>query len=130
MPLTDRLGARLKVDKQVQSEGLDKEAGERISITGWGRELDLSSAASTAVRTTLQSYPTKKRATVRYGGPVAVRLPCAMDDLWFQSEMTVQTSGNREKNDRIGAAQLAFNDRFNILGEVSDGDLGTGGRLD
>jgi len=43
---------------------------------------------------------------------------------------TIQKSGNREDNGRIGVGgSLRLIDRFNITGEVSGGDLGTGAKL-
>jgi hypothetical protein len=43
---------------------------------------------------------------------------------------TIQSSGNREGNNRIGAGgSLRLTDRFNASAEVSGGDLGPGGQL-
>jgi hypothetical protein len=45
-------------------------------------------------------------------------------------QKTVETTGNRENNDRIGAGgAYRVTDRFKVNGEVSDGSLGAAGRL-
>jgi hypothetical protein len=47
------------------------------------------------------------------------------------AQETIQKSGNREDNGRIGAGgSLRLTDRFNMTGEVSGGDLGTGAKLE
>lgn len=43
---------------------------------------------------------------------------------------TLSTSGNREENGRVGVGgAYRLTDRFKLNGEISDGDLGAGGRL-
>jgi hypothetical protein len=43
---------------------------------------------------------------------------------------TLETSGNRDDNGRVGmGGSLRLTDRFKLFGEVSGGDLGTGGSL-
>ncbi len=46
------------------------------------------------------------------------------------AQQSVQTTGNREDNGRIGTGgSYRLTDRFKVEGEVSGGDLGAGGRL-
>jgi hypothetical protein len=43
---------------------------------------------------------------------------------------TLETSGNREDNARVGlGGSFRVSDRFNVTGELSEGDLGTGAQL-
>ena len=43
---------------------------------------------------------------------------------------TLQSGGNREDNGRIGVGgSFHVTDRLNVLGEISEGDLGTGGKI-
>lgn len=53
------------------------------------------------------------------------------DFKWFVfGQATVESSGNLEDNNRIGAgADIALNDTTQISGEISDGDQGLGARL-
>ena len=132
MPITDRLGARLKMDKQVQSEGLDKEAGEADLDYRMGENWTLSSGARHDSR---KDNSPVVPATQEEGDrtDAVVRLLYDSRARWTTygfAQKTVQTSGNREENDRLGAGgSLRLTDRFNLIGEVSDGDLGPGGKL-
>jgi flagellar motor protein MotB len=132
LPFSDRLGARLKVDKQVQSEGLETEAGELDVDYRIGDNWTLSSGARHDSR---KDNAAVVPATQKEGDrtDAVVRLLYDSRARWttygFLQE-TIQKSGNREDNDRVGAGgSLRLTDRFNVLGEISEGDLGTGGRL-
>jgi flagellar motor protein MotB len=132
LPFTDRLSARLKMDKKEQQEGLDTEAGE----LNLDYRLDEHWTLGSGVR-----YERRKDnsavvpATQEEGDrtDAAVRMLYDSQERWttygFVQE-TVQSSGNREDNGRIGAGgSLRLTDRFNVTGEVSGGDLGMGGKL-
>ena len=132
LPLTDRLSARLKMDKQDQQEGLETETGElnldyRISehwTLGSGVRYDNRKDNSAVVPATQEEGDRTD---------AAVRLLYDSHAQWttygFVQE-TIQTSGNREDNGRIGAGgSLRLTERFKVDGEVSGGDLGTGGKL-
>ena len=132
LPIGDRLAARLKVDKQVEKEGLDTESGELDIDYRLGNHWTLSSGVrhdnrqdnSPVVPETQEIgdrtdavaqllYDSRKRWTT-YG---------------FVQE-TLKTSGNRGDNRRYGAGgSLRLTDRFNLSGEVSDGDIGPGAQL-
>jgi flagellar motor protein MotB len=132
MPVTDRLGARLKMDKQVQNEGLETEAGELNIDYGLGEKWTLSSGVRHDSR---KDNSPVVPATQEEGDrtDAVVRLLYDSRAQWttygFVQE-TIRTSGNREDNGRIGAGgSYRLTDRFNVLGEVSGGDLGMGGLL-
>jgi hypothetical protein len=132
MPFTDHLSARLKMDKRDQQEGLETETGEldvdyRVGehwTVGSGVRYDSRKDNSALVPET-QDEGDRTDA--------AVRLKYDSHSRWttygFVQE-TIHASGNREDNGRIGAGgSLRITDRFNVTGEVSGGDLGTGGKL-
>ncbi len=132
VPVTDRLGVRLKVDKQVQPEGLDTENGELNVDYRMGEHWTLSSGARHDSR---EDNSAVVPETQEEGGrtDAVARLQYDSRARWttygFVQE-TVQKSGNREDNGRIGAGgSLRMTDRFNIVGEVSEGDQGTGGKF-
>jgi lipopolysaccharide assembly outer membrane protein LptD (OstA) len=132
LPITDRLNTRLKVDKRNQKEGLETDTGElnldyRLSehwTLGSGVRYDSRKDNSAVVPATQEDgnrtdavvklvYDSRERWTA-YG---------------FVQE-TIQASGDREDNGRIGAGgSMRLTDRFNATAEVSGGDLGMGGRL-
>jgi hypothetical protein len=132
MPFTDRLSARLKMDKQDQQEGLETETGELNLDYRIGEHWTLGSGLRYDSR---EDNSAQVPATQEEGDrtDAAVRLLFDSHTSWtaygFVQE-TVQESGNREDNGRIGAGgSLRLTDRFNVTGEISGGDLGTGGKL-
>jgi flagellar motor protein MotB len=132
LPLTDRLSARLKMDKQDQQEGLETEAGELNLDYRMGDHWTLGSGVRFDSR---KDNSVAVPATQEEGDrtDAALRLLYDSHAQWttygFIQE-TIQASGNREDNGRIGAGgSLRLTDRFKVDGEVSGGDLGTGGKL-
>ena len=132
MPFTDHLSARLKMDKQEQREGLETETAELNLDYRMGKHWTLGSGVRHDSR---EDKSAVVPATQEEGDrtDAAVRLLYDSHASWtaygFVQE-TVRTSGNREDNRRIGAGgSLRLTDRFNVTGEVSGGDLGTGGKL-
>jgi flagellar motor protein MotB len=132
MPFTDRLGTRLKADKLEQREGLTTETAELNLDYRIGEHWTLGSGVRHDSR---EDNSAVVPATQEEGDrtDAAVRLLYDSKARWtaygFVQE-TVRTSGSREDNGRIGAGgNLRLTDRFNVTGEVSGGDLGTGGKL-
>ncbi len=132
LPFNDRLNARVKIDKQVQQEGLETEAGELNLDYRIGEHWTVSSGVRHDSR---EDNSATVPATQEEGSrtDAVARLLYDSRERWttygFVQE-TIQTSGNREDNGRIGAGgSLRLTDRLNIVGEVSEGDLGTGGKL-
>jgi flagellar motor protein MotB len=132
LPVTDRLGVHLKVDKQVQPEALDTENGELDVDYRINEQWTLSTGARHDSR---EDNSTVVPATQVEGSrtDAVARLQYDSHKRWSTygfAQDTIQKSGNRENNNRIGAGgSLRLTDRFNVVGEVSDGDLGTGGKL-
>jgi hypothetical protein len=132
-PFSDHLNARLKVDMQVQQEGLETEAGEldldyRMGenwTLSWGVRHDSREDNSVVVPATQEEGD--RTDTV-------ARLTYNSQAKWTSygfAQETIRKSGNREDNGRMGAGgSLRLTDRFSIVGEVSGGDLGPGGRFE
>jgi hypothetical protein len=126
------LGARLKVDVQNQSEGLDTETGELDLDYRMGEHWTLSSGLRHDSR---QDNSPVVPATQEEGDRTDAVAQLLYDSRarWTTygfAQGTVHTSGNREDNNRIGGGgSWRLTDRFNVAGEVSGGDLGTGGRI-
>jgi flagellar motor protein MotB len=132
LPFTDRLSAQLKVDKQNQQEGLETETGELNLDYRLGEHWTLGSGVRHDSR---EDNSADVPETQEEGDrtDAVVNLLYDSRERWkaygFVQE-TIQSSGNREDNGRIGAGgSLRFTDRFKIAGEISEGDLGTGGKL-
>ncbi len=132
LPFTDRLSARLKMDKQEQQEGLETETGELNLDYRMGEHWTLGSGVR---RDSREDNSAVVPATQEEGNrtDAVARLQYDSRARWSTygfAQETIQKSGNREDNGRIGVGgSLRLTDRFNILGEVSEGDLGTGGKL-
>ena len=132
LPLTDRLSARLKMDKQDQQDGLETDAGELNLDYRIGEHWTLGSGVRYDSREDNSAQPP---ATQEEGDRMdaTVRLLYDSHSRWTTYGLvqeTIQTNGNREDNGRIGVGgSLRLTDRFNVTGEFSEGDLGTGGKL-
>ena len=132
LPFTDRAGARLKVDIQNQRDGLDTEAGELDLKYRIGENWDLGLGARYDNRDDNSATPP---ATQEEGDRTDTVAKLLYDSrgrwqTYAFMQKTIQTSGNREDNDRIGAGgSLRLTNRFNITGEVSGGDQDTGAKL-
>jgi len=134
LPFTDRLNARVKVDLQQQEEGLETENYELNLDYRIGEHWTLGSGVRHDSRddnTSTEDKPeTQEEGDLTDG---VVKLLYDSREQWtaygFVQE-TIDSSGNREDNGRIGAGgSMRFTDRFNVVGEVSGGDLGPGGKL-
>jgi flagellar motor protein MotB len=132
LPLTDRLAARLKIDCSEQRDGLETEATELNVDYRLGTHWTVSSGArrdsrkdNSAVVPETQEEGDRTDATARLHYDSLKRWAA-----YGYIQDTLQTSGNRDDNGRVGiGGSLRLTDRFNVLGEVSGGDLGTGGTL-
>ncbi len=132
MPVTERLNIVAKSDQRVQQDGLETtahelNAGYRLT-DAWsvstGLRSDLREDHSAVVPLTQeQGERIDAVAQVGYDSGAAWRAYGFVQD-------TVSKDGDREDNGRIGTGgTYRFGERFSLDAEVSDGDLGPGGRL-
>jgi flagellar motor protein MotB len=132
LPVGDALRIRAKADKQVQQQGLETEAGELNLDYQMNDHWTLSSGVRHDRR---QDNSAVVPATQEEGDrtDAVAKLLYDSQARWTTYgfvQNTVQTSGNREDNNRVGAGgSLRLTDRFKMSGEVSGGDLGTGAQL-
>jgi flagellar motor protein MotB len=132
VPLNSRLGARLKIDRSEQRDGLETEAAEmdidyRInshwSVSSGARRDRRTDRSAVVPETQEEGDRTDATARLHYN---SLKHWTAYG---FVQE-TLETSGNREDNGRAGmGGSWRLTDRFKLSGEVSGGDLGAGGTL-
>jgi flagellar motor protein MotB len=132
MPLTDRLHLRAKADSRVQDQGLETTAQAMEIDYQLTHHWSLSAGVRNERR---DDHSPVVPLTQEEGGRTDAVVQAGYDsrDRWraygFVQE-TVSTSGNRDDNARLGAGgAFRVTERLRVEGEVSDGDLGTAGRL-
>jgi flagellar motor protein MotB len=132
MPVTDRVSLAAKGDSVVEDQGLETRAIEvdlSVKVTDkWtvsgGVRNDLREDHSPVV------LPTQEQGERTDAVVQAMFQPNATWRAYGFAQGTVATSGGREDNGRIGAGgSYRVSNRFSVEGEVSDGDLGPGGRI-
>ncbi len=132
LPLSDRFGLRLKSDKQVQTDGLettanelnvDYQAGEHWTVSSGVRQDNRKDNSPVIPLTQEEGDRTDGVAQLLYDSK-------ARWTAYGFVQETLKTSGNRDENGRIGTGgSYRVTDRFKLSSEISEGDLGTGGRL-
>ncbi len=132
LPITERLGLHLKADKRTVDQGLETEAAE-LNLDY--QATDHWTLSSGVRRDSREDNSPVVPLTQEEGDRTDVVAKALYDSKarWsgygFAQE-SVQTSGNREDNGRIGVGGgYRVTDRFKLNGEVSEGDLGAAGRL-
>jgi flagellar motor protein MotB len=132
LPVGDIVNIRAKADKQVQQQGLETQAGEVNVDYRMGDHWTLSSGVRHDSREDKSEVvPATQEEGDRTDAVVKVLYDsrARWSSYGFVQE-TVQTSGNREDNNRVGAGgSLRLTDRFNLSGEISGGDLGSAATL-
>ncbi len=132
MPVTDTLAARAKLDTKVEEMGLETQTAELDVDYRLGQHWTLSSGVRQESR---QDNSTQVPDTQEEGDRTDATLRSLYNSgtdwtAYGFLQGTVQTSGNRQDNNRIGVGgSKRVTERFNVLGEVSEGDAGTGASL-
>ena len=129
LPVTDRLGLHLKADKRTVDKGLDTQSAElnanyqmndhwTLSLGGrWDSREDHSPVVPL---TQEEGDRTDVVGKVLYDSK-------ARWNSYLFAQKSVETTGNREENDRIGVGgAYRVTDRFKVNGEVSEGRPGRG----
>jgi hypothetical protein len=132
LPLGERVNLRFKTDYQIQRDGLDTDASELDVDYRAGDHWTLSSGVR---RDSREDNSVVVPLTQEEGDrtDLVARVLYDSRSRWstygFLQE-TIQATGNREDNARIGAGgTFRVTDRLKVEGEVSEGDLGAGARL-
>ncbi|HJV34215.1 MAG TPA: flagellar motor protein MotB, partial [Geomonas sp.] len=132
LPITDRLSIKVKGDARNVEEGLETQAVEANGSyqvneqwsTGLGARFDRRVDHSPVVPLTQEvGDRTDVVAKVAYDSK-------ARWSSYLFGQKTVETTGNRDDNDRIGAGGAwRLTDRFKVNGEISEGTSGLAGKL-
>ena len=132
LPLTKRLGMRLKSDTRLQRDALETSANEVDLDFKKDEHWTLSSGVRHDHRNdqSLLTPPTQEEGD---RADMVVQLLYDSRARWnsygFVQE-TILSSGNREDNFRIGTGgSYRLTERFKVSGEISEGDMGASGRL-
>lgn len=132
LPVTERLAVKLKADRRVQDQGLETSAGELDADYRLDQHWTLSSGVRNEFR---EDNSPVVPLTQEEGERTDVVLRATFDsrERWLAYgyvQDTVNTTGNRESNGRIGTGgAYRLTDRFSVTGEASTGDLGEAGTL-
>jgi flagellar motor protein MotB len=132
LPFGDSFNARLKMDKRVQQDGLETEAGE----LNLDYRIDESWTVSSGLRHDIREDHSAVVPQTQEEGKrtdTVVKILYDSRARWttygFLQE-TLGSSENREDNGRVGVGgDLRLTERLNLVGEVSGGDLGTAGKI-
>ena len=131
-PLADRLDVNLKADHLEQRQGLTTTSSE----LDLAYQLDEHWKLSSGVRHDSREDNSPVVPVTQEQGDrtdLLARLLYDSRARWSSYlfvQQSVQTTRNREDNGRIGVGgSYRVTDRFNVTGEVSEGDLGESGRL-
>jgi flagellar motor protein MotB len=132
MPVTSKLSFKAKGDQRIETQGLETRAIE-VDV---GYKLTDQWSLSSGVRNDLRKdhspvVPPTQEQGERTDAVVQVTFdPGAAWRAYGFIQETLASSGGRENNGRVGAGgSYSLTKRFKIDAEVSDGDLGTGGRV-
>ncbi|BAU48533.1 flagellar motor protein MotB [Sulfurifustis variabilis] len=133
-PLTDKLSLQAKTDKRVRDQGLETSASELDLSYQLTDRWSLGSGFRRDER--IDRTPDAEKPVTQVEGErtdVAARVTYDSRARWLAYgylQDTVDRTGNREENGRLGAGgSLRVGDRWKLTGEVSDGDLGAAGKL-
>ncbi len=132
VPVAERLNIRAKVDKRVQDMGLETNAQEfnfgyqvndRWDISAGYRKDERIDHSPIVVLTQEQGERTDAVVQLGYDSKSSWNTYAFVQD-------TMSVSGNRSKNARTGfGGAYQVTEQLRIEAEVSDGDLGAGGRI-
>ncbi len=132
LPVADRWLGRLKLDRQVQQHGLETESGELNIDYQLAQNWTLSSGLRIDNREDKSAdLPATQEEGKRIDGVarVSYNSQASWTAYGFVQE-TLEATGDRDDNGRIGAGgSWRLTDRFKLLGEVSEGDLGSAASL-
>jgi outer membrane protein OmpA-like peptidoglycan-associated protein len=132
LPVTDRLGLHVKGDKRTVDQGLDTVSAEVDANYQMDEHWTLSSGARWDSR---EDHSPVVPLTQEQGDRTDVVAKVLYDskarwNSYVFAQKSVQTTGNREENDRAGiGGAYRVTDRLKVNGEVSGGGLGGAGRI-
>ena len=132
IPIGESFEARVKLDKHIQQDGLETDAGEVDLDYNLTDKWILSSGVRHDNR---EDNSTTVPETQEVGERTDAVVKVTYDSLarWTTygfAQETVNTTGNRDENGRVGVGgDWRVTERLNLVGEVSEGDLGPAGKI-
>ncbi len=132
MPVGDRFNLRAKTDTKVQQQGLETAANE-LDVD---YQMDENWTVSGGIRMDERNdHSPVVPLTQEEGERSDLRLQATYDSRadWSAygfAQDTVQTTGNRDENSRLGTGgSYRLSDHFRVQGELSQGDLGSAAKV-
>ena len=132
LPLTDSLGLRLKADQRTVDKGLETQSAEVNANYQMNEHWTLSLGVR---RDSREDHSPLVPLTQEEGDRTDVVTKAAYDSKarwngYLFGQKSVETTGNRDQNDRGGVGgAYRVTDRIKLNGEISEGNLGLAGRL-
>ena len=132
MPVADKFSFGAKIDNRTQEQGLETQIQEYNFAYQLGYHWDVSAGYRTDNR--IDNSPVTL-LTQEEGERVDAVLQVGFDsketwNVYAFMQDTMSTTGNRQENARAGVGgSYRLSERLRMDAEVSDGDLGRGGRL-
>jgi hypothetical protein len=123
---------RAKADSRVQDQGIELNVQEYNFGYRFNDNWDLSAGYRRDERIDNSVIvPLTQEEGVRADGVIQVGYDSRSTwDAYLFAQDTLSVTGNRQENSRAGVGgSYRLSDKLRIEGEVSDGDLGTGGRI-
>ena len=132
MPVLDRLSVNAKVDNRVQDQGLQTEAQELNLNYSLSENWDVSAGYRRDERSDISPLvPLTQEQGERTDAVVQLGYDSKADwNTYMFVQDTLSTTGDRPENGRLGAGgSYRVSERLRVNAEISDGDLGEGGKL-
>ncbi|HEX5764261.1 MAG TPA: hypothetical protein VFY27_01740 [Woeseiaceae bacterium] len=132
IPVLDRLSLQAKVDSRVQEQGLETKAEEVNLNYSMSENWDVSAGYRRDERTDLSPLvPLTQEQGERTDAVVQLGYNSRDDwNAYLFVQDTLSTTADRPENGRIGTGgSYRVSERLRLDAEISDGDLGKGGKL-
>jgi flagellar motor protein MotB len=132
VPVGDQFSMRAKADSLVQEQGVETNIQEYNLGYSFNQHWDVSAGYRRDERIDNSIIvPLTQEEGVRADAVVQVGYDSRSTwDAYLFAQDTLSVTGNRQENSRAGVGgSYRLSDKLQIEGEVSDGDLGMGGRI-
>jgi flagellar motor protein MotB len=132
LPIGDKFSMRTKVDSRVQDQGVELNAQEYNFGYQFNQHWDMSAGYRRDERIDNSVIvPLTQEQGVRSDAVIQVGYNSRSTwDAYLFAQDTLSVTGDRQENSRAGVGgSYRLSDKLRIEGEVSDGDLGMGGRI-
>jgi hypothetical protein len=132
LPVGDKFSMRAKADSRVQDQGVELNVQEYNFGYQFNQHWDVSAGYRRDERTDSSVIvPLTQEQGVRADAVIQVGYNSRSTwDAYLFAQDTLSVTGDRQENSRAGiGGSYRLSDKLQIEGEVSDGDLGLGGRI-